>query len=662
MLSCSRISQALLVAAASMVAAGCAAPPETATLTPPAALQMNGVPPIPAALATRVGAYTELRGAGLVDWHPDGQDLVVTWRGGNTVQLHRADPAGRLTALTDATEPTRSGRFVPAAPGLLLLSRDSGGGEAGQIVRHDVATGAETRLTDPDQRHAMGPFSRDGRWLAFTSVPLDRTAQGGTRARIETRLSLLDPARGEIRVLATLPGPGWSANAFGRDDRSLLLTRYRSNIDAEVWSLDLSPTAGRPATPQRLLPRDGDPRAAYFGSDVLADGRLLVRTDAFGEFRTLYRFDPATGAFDRVGPAPTWDVVDSDLATDGARLALVRNEAGRGVLHLADGRTLAPLPAPDVPGNVRGVVFSPDGTRLAVWHDGADSPGTVSVLDLASGQLTPRVQPDTAGLDTAAFRPTEVIAWNSFDGRRITGLMTRPPTRFSGPRPVLIDFHGGPAAQARLGFNGRTNYLINELGIVLIEPNVRGSSGFGKTFVSLDDGRLREDSVRDAGALLDWIATQPGLDASRVAVSGGSYGGYMVQAVAVHHGPRIRGAINIVGISHFVNFLENTESYRRDLRRVEYGDERDPAMRAFLHAISPLTMAARMTAPMFVIHGRNDPRVPVSEAEQLVATLQRSGVPVWTMIADNEGHGFAKKDNADYAFLARVLFLQSVLR
>jgi dipeptidyl aminopeptidase/acylaminoacyl peptidase len=640
----------------------CTSPTTGGVINAPQALRMAGVPPIPVSLASRVGAYTEVRAAGLVDWHPDGQDLVVTWRGGNTVQLHRADPTGRLTALTDAAEPTRSGRFVPAAPDLLLLSRDSGGGEAGQIVRHVVSTGEETRLTDPDQRHGMGPFSRDGRWLAFTSVPLDRTAQGGSRARIETRLSMLDPASGEIRVLATLPGPGWSANAFGRDDRQLLLTRYRSNIDAEVWSLDLAPPAGPPATPQRLLPRDGDPRAAYFGADVLADGRLLVRTDAFGEFRSLFRFDPATGAFDRVGPAPTWDVVDSNLAADGARLALVRNEAGRGVLHLADGRTLAPMPAPDVPGNVRGVRFSPDGTRLAIWHDGADTPGTVSVLDLASGQLAVRVRPDTAGLDTAAFRPTEVIEWTSFDGLRITGLMTRPPARFTGPRPVLIDFHGGPAAQARLGFNGRYNYLINELGIVLIEPNVRGSSGFGKTFVSLDDRRLREDSVRDAGALLDWIATQPGLDASRVAVSGGSYGGYMVQAVAVHFGARIRGAINSVGISHFVNFLENTESYRRDLRRVEYGDERDPAMRAFLQAISPLTQAARIKAPMFVIHGRNDPRVPVSEAEQLVSTLQGHGVPVWTMIADNEGHGFAKKENADYAFLARVLFLEQVLR
>jgi len=619
---------------------------------------MTGVPPIPASLATRVGAYADVRSAGLVDWHPLGQDLIVTWRSGNTVQLHRANAAGHLTALTDAAEPTRSGRFVPAAPDLLLLSRDSGGGEAGQIVRHVVSTGAETRLTDPDQRHAMGPFSRDGRTLAFTSVPLDRTAQGGTRARISTTLSLLDPVSGQVRVVTQLPGSGWSAGAFSRGDRHLMLTRSRSNFDNEVWWLDLTPGA----QPKRLLPRDGEPAAAYWGMDVAADGRLLVRTDAFGEFRTLHLFDPASGRFDPLGAGPTWDVVDTDVSADGTRVALVRNEDGRGVPYVVDTRTLALLPLPDVPGNVSRLRLSPDGRQLALRHDGAETPGMVSVLDLATGRLEARVRADTAGLDMSSFQPTEVIQWRSFDGLRISGLITRPPSRFTGPRPVLIDLHGGPSAQARLGFNGRTNFLINELGIVLIEPNVRGSSGFGKTFVSLDDGRKREDSVRDVGALLDWIVTQPDLDASRVAVSGGSYGGYMSQAVAVHYGARIRGAINSVGISHFVSFLENTESYRRDNRRAEYGDERDPAMRAFLDGISPLTNAARMTVPMFVIHGRNDPRVPVTEAEQLVATLQRQGVPVWKMIAANEGHGFAKKENADYAFLARVMFLEQVLR
>jgi dipeptidyl aminopeptidase/acylaminoacyl peptidase len=268
---------------------------------------------------------------------------------------------------------------------------------------------------------------------------------------------------------------------------------------------------------------------------------------------------------------------------------------------------------------------------------------------------------DTAGVDTSAFQPIEVIEWPSFDGRTISGLIQRPPKKFTGRRPVLIEIHGGPEAQARIGFNGRYNYLVNELGIALIEPNVRGSTGFGKTFHTLDNGRLREDSVKDIGSLLDWIARQPDLDASRIVVQGGSYGGYMANAVAVHYSDRIRGVIPDVGISNFVTFLERTESYRRDLRRSEYGDERDPAMREFLASISPVNNAQKVKVPMLIVHGRNDPRVPVQEAEQIAATVVANGVPVWTLIAENEGHGFAKKENTDYLFYARVLFLEKFL-
>jgi dipeptidyl aminopeptidase/acylaminoacyl peptidase len=208
---------------------------------------------------------------------------------------------------------------------------------------------------------------------------------------------------------------------------------------------------------------------------------------------------------------------------------------------------------------------------------------------------------------------------------------------------------------------GRYNYFTNELGMAIIEPNVRGSSGFGKTFLTLDDAMQREDSVKDIGALLDWIATQPQLDASRVMVSGGSYGGYMSLAVSTHYADRIAGAIDEVGISNFVSFLNNTESYRRDLRRVEYGDERDPAMRAFLEKISPLTNAHKITQPLLVIQGKNDPRVPVTEAEQIVARARASGTKVWYLRAENEGHGFARKENADFRFYAMVRFIEATL-
>jgi dipeptidyl aminopeptidase/acylaminoacyl peptidase len=250
------------------------------------------------------------------------------------------------------------------------------------------------------------------------------------------------------------------------------------------------------------------------------------------------------------------------------------------------------------------------------------------------------------------------VKWKSFDGREISGFYYRPAARFTGKRPVIINIHGGPEGQARPSFLGRTNYYLNELGVAVIYPNVRGSLGYGKSFVKLDNGMRREDSVKDIGALLDWVTTQPELDASRVLVTGGSYGGYMTLASATHYNDRICCSVDVVGISNFNTFLKNTESYRRDLRRVEYGDEREPAMRDFFERIAPINNAAKITKPLFVIQGANDPRVPRTEAEQMVATVKRNGSPVWYMMAKDEGHGFRKKINADYQFYATVMFVQ----
>ena len=226
---------------------------------------------------------------------------------------------------------------------------------------------------------------------------------------------------------------------------------------------------------------------------------------------------------------------------------------------------------------------------------------------------------------------------------------------------MVIQIHGGPESQELPSFNPRRQSWVNELGAAVIIPNVRGSSGYGKTWLSLDNAEKREDSVKDIGALLDWVAKQPDLDASRVAVVGQSYGGYMVLAVAGHYSDRIAGVIDLYGISDFVTFLNNTEGYRRDLRRAEYGDERDPKMREFLERIAPLNHAEKITKPLFVIQGANDPRVPLSEAEQMVATVKKHGTPVWYLMAKDEGHGFAKKKNADFQFYATVMFMREFL-
>jgi dipeptidyl aminopeptidase/acylaminoacyl peptidase len=226
---------------------------------------------------------------------------------------------------------------------------------------------------------------------------------------------------------------------------------------------------------------------------------------------------------------------------------------------------------------------------------------------------------------------------------------------------VIVSIHGGPESQSRPTFQARNNYYLNELGVALVVPNVRGSDGHGKTFLTLDNGFKREDAVRDIGAVLDWIGKDGRLDRGRVAVMGGSYGGYMTLASMVHYSARLRCGVDVVGISSFVTFLKSTQEYRRDLRRAEYGDERDEKMLEHLERISPLTNVKKITKPLLVVQGRNDPRVPVTEAEQMVKALRESGVPVWYLMARDEGHGFNKKRNVDYQFLSTILFFKEHL-
>lgn len=654
-----------LLALAAGALAGCSAlsaPPSAGpvpVLQPPAALTMTGVPPVPVQLAERIGRYNDFKGAGLLDWAADGQTLLVTFLRNNRTQLHRVRGAGvPLQPITSAEEPTFSGAFLPGDPNVVVFERDAGGSEASRVFRLELNSGAETALTEPGQRCDLGPFLTAGHSALVGCAPLDRTDRGARTGEITNSLLLIDIKQGTTRTIATLPGTGWFPLQVAPDDRTALVMRFRSINDTEVWTLELATGARR-----KLLPRDGEAPAFHAAAGFTADGnRIFVVTDRFGEFKHLYRYDSGTHQFEPVTAHVPWDVAVAETSLDRRRIAVVTNENGRGVPRVYDTSTLQPVAVDVPPGlNVTRALLSADGQRLAYAAQSASAPSEVRVLDLPTQATSMWAAADTAGIDTSVFQPIDVISWPSFDGRTISGLIQRPPKRFTGKRPVLIEIHGGPEAQARLTFNGRYNYIVNELGVAFIEPNVRGSSGFGKTFLQLDNGRLREDSVKDIGALLDWIARQPDLDASRVMVQGGSYGGYMANAAAVHYSDRIRGAMPAVGISNFVSFLERTESYRRDLRRAEYGDERDPAMRDFLLAISPLTNAHKIKVPLFLIHGRNDPRVPVQEAEQIAATVAKNGTPVWTLIAENEGHGFAKKENADYLFYARVLFIEKLL-
>jgi dipeptidyl aminopeptidase/acylaminoacyl peptidase len=358
-----------------------------------------------------------------------------------------------------------------------------------------------------------------------------------------------------------------------------------------------------------------------------------------------------------------WDVEQFDLSEDGRVLAFFTNEDGVSRLHLLDANTGASLPAPELPAGVAtALLFRRGSHEVAFDLSWARSPSDLYSYDTDTRRLDRWTASETGGLPAEAFAAPELIHYPTFDTvgkngprRMIPAFVYRPDAgRFKGRRPVYINIHGGPEGQSRPTFQGTNNLFINELGVAVVVPNVRGSTGYGKSYLKLDNGRLREDSVKDIGALLDWIATQPDLDPSRVMVAGGSYGGYMTLAVMTFYSDRLAGGWDSVGISNFVTFLQNTQGYRQDLRRAEYGDERDPQMRAFLEGIAPVGRARQITRPLLVTQGANDPRVPLAESDQIVNAVKSNGVPVWYLVAKDEGHGFGKKTNTD--FQRAVLF------
>ena len=633
-------------------------------VTPNANLLADGIPAISKTIADKVGLYTEFRGHGFVDWHPVERSMLVRHRepGANIAQIYLLkSPGGKLEKVTDFPDPVAAASFAPLHGNYIVYGRDAGGNEATQIFRMDLATRQSTLLSRPDERSAY-TWSKKGDRVLIESVPLDKTAQGGTRNQVTTTLTLVDPLKPESQTrLCELPGGGWGGFGFTHDDATLVAQQYRTPNDSDVFLIDVK-TGER----EKILPKLGAATAGYNGFEWSLDNqRLFMTTNQGGEFSELAVYDRRDKTLTVLSRHIPWDIENFSLSADGRRLMAVANNNGRDEMHLFDAETGKELPRPDVTaGSIgAGQWHHTQHDSLGFSLNSPQSPGDVYSLDANSGK-TERwtVAGAPSGVKPETFISPELVQIKSFDGLTVSGWLFLPDAaKFPGKRPVLVSFHGGPEGQSTVRFMGRYNYFLNEMGVAVLMPNVRGSSGYGKTYLDLDNGFKRKDSVKDGGAFLAWAGTHPRLDAGRIVVSGGSYGGYMSLATAVDYSALIRGAIDVVGISSFVTFLNNTESYRRDLRRVEYGDERDPAMRAFHEKIAPLNNAASITVPLFVVQGKNDPRVPYTEAQQIVAAVRKNGVPVWYLLADNEGHGFRRKVNADFEFYSTVRFLEKTL-
>ena len=534
-----------------------------------------------------------------------------------------------------------------------VFRKDIGGGEFYQLYRYDMATGAVTLLTDGKSRNIDEVWSNDGKLLAYGST---------RRTGNDVDVWLSEPANPTEartnRMLAQLTGGGWAPLDWSPDDKQLLVMEGISANESYLWLMDAS--SGEKTL---LTPKGGAEKIAYGNAKFSKDGKgIYATTDRDSEFQRLAYIDLNSKKYTYLTSDIHWDVESFDITPDGSQIAFTVNEDGLSVLHLLETKAGKEKPAPKLPaGLVTGVRWHENGRDLAFGITSSHSTSDVYSVDVTAGKLDRWTTSETGGLNPETFSAAELIHWKTFDEKSISGFLYRPPAKFTGKRPVMIDIHGGPEGQFRPGFLGRYNYFMNELGIAMIFPNVRGSTGYGKTFVTLDNGFLREDSYKDINSLLDWIAQQPELDSSRIMVTGGSYGGFMTLAVATNYSDRIRCSLDVVGPSNLVTFLEHTSGYRQDLRRVEYGDERDPKMREFLERIAPANNAQKITKPLFVVQGKNDPRVPWTEAQQMVAVVRKNGTAVWYLMANDEGHGFSKKKNVDYQFYATILFIDKFL-
>ncbi|WP_266168350.1 S9 family peptidase [Dyella subtropica] len=609
----------------------------------------EGVPDLPKALIERMQRYQNTRAASFGGWLANGQGMLIRTRFADTPQVHWVQsPGGARQQLTFYGEPIQDSEANPVRNGF-LFGMDTGGSEFWQIYYFDLDSRSVRMLTDGKSRNENAVWSHHGDRVAFST-----TQRNGSD--VDVHVVGLDG--GASRAVLERRG-NWYPFDWSPDDRQLLVSQYVSAEESRPWLVDVERGTAMPIYDEKR-------KVNYDQMKFSRDGKGIYYTsNETGEFIALRYRDLASGKTRNLTENIPWDVEDFVQSKNGKQLAFVVNQDGISVPHLLDLASGHEASLPKLPGGVVGALaFSPDNQRLAFVLSAATSPGDVYALNLHDNMLERWTASEVGGLDASRFVEPELIHYPTFDQlaggpRHISAFYYRP--RGQGPFPVVIQIHGGPEDQARPRFDPQVQFWVNEMNMAVLIPNVRGSTGYGKTYLSLDNGLGREGPVRDIGALLDWIGRRPELDAKRVGVYGGSYGGFMVLASMTHFNDRLRAGIELSGQSNFVSFLEHTESYRRDFRRAEYGDERNPEMRAFLERIAPANNARKITRPLFIAAGSNDPRVPASEGKQMADAVRGNGGTVWYLEFKDEGHGYQKKPNRDYFNAASAWFWQMQL-
>ncbi len=615
-------------------------------------LVIEGIPEIPDQLKDRMNQYLNTRSASFQGWDAEGEGMYILTRFGETSQVHYVEkPGGYRQQLTFFEEPVGglSVRPQEGNPGF-LFSKDIGGNEKYQIYYYDSEAGAYFMHTDGKSRNTSFVWSNSGDSYAYIS---------NKRNGRDFDVYAADMDNPEEPEMVYQAQGYWAPMDWSNDDKELLLINYISINESSIHILNLETKEIKP-----LMETEG--KVAFGGGEFANKGNgVYFTTDMDSEFKKLHYLNRETGEIEVLTEDISWDVSGFIQSDDGEHIVFIVNENAMSKPYLMDTKEKAYDPFGDLPpGLISSGEFTPDGEHIAFSFTNPQTAGDVYTINIANGDMERWTYSEVGGLQTENFVFPKLIEYETFDKedgkpRKIPAFYYKPAGE--GPFPVVIYLHGGPESQFRPYFISTFQYWVKELGIAVLAPNVRGSAGYGKSYLKMDNAYKRENSVKDAGKLLDWIKKQPELNENKTAVYGGSYGGYMSLAMMTHYNDRLAAGVDIVGISNFVTFLVNTGDYRRDLRRVEYGDERDPKMREFLEEISPLNNADKITKPLFVVQGLNDPRVPASEAEQIVAEVRDNGGNVWYLLAKDEGHGFSKKTNRDYYIYSVVLFFRKFL-
>ena len=615
-------------------------------------LVLENIPDIPQSIKDRMFQYQSTRSATFQDWLNNNKGILISTRFGETTQIHIVEkPGGARKQITFFNEPIGSATVCPDKnKNLFLFSKDIGGSEFYQIYSFDINTGNFKMLTDGKSSNGGAIWNNRGNKFSFFS-----TKRNGK----DWDIYVYDFNNPDSAQMILSEGGSWTAVDWSPDDTKLLVRKNISANESYYYLFDL--------TLKKLTQINPTDEVISYGNALFSkDGKgIFYSSDQNNEFKKLRYYDISSGKEKVLTEKINWDVENIQLNKKGDLLAFTVNENGLSKLYLMKTKDFTYKEVKSIPDGIIGSIsFNSIGSKIALTINTPTSPSDVFLLDIKTQSLEQWTFSEVGGLNLNNFISPELFYYPTFDEidgkpRMIPAFIYKPKTK--GPHPVIIDIHGGPEGQARPYFNPINQYYAVEMGIAVIEPNVRGSTGYGKTYLQLDNWYNRENSVKDIGKLIEWIEKQTDLDKNRIAVTGGSYGGYMVLASMIHFNEKIRCGVDVVGISNFVTFLNNTADFRRDLRRVEYGDERIPEMREFLLKISPTTNAHKITKPLFVVQGLNDPRVPYTEAEQIVDAVRKNGTEVWYLLAKDEGHGFRKKSNRDFYIWSEVLFFEKFL-